>query len=190
MGRKRDRQEALAGLLQQRELHTQEEVSEALAELGYDAHQGTVSRDLREIGAVRGVVDGRDLARELVTSEDRDVYYLPPDACQRSRRQAAARLDAVLRQHATGVESYEPTHYVLVRCEPGRALRVSRAIVASEIDSVIAALPSPGDRVLVLLDDHTRTAEVGARLDAAVRGLPPSAASSTSALASDYLAVS
>lgn len=175
MGRKRERHEALVELLESRALCSQAEVCEALAERGISTTQGTVSRDLDELGAVRGrppLALADHIRSELATSEARSVYYLPPDARQRSREQAAARLDAVLREHAIAVEPVSQTPYLLVRTQPGRTLRVARALVASEIEQLVAALPVPGDRVLVLVMSEIFTDRVAARLAAALPGIP------------------
>jgi transcriptional regulator of arginine metabolism len=76
---KDDRQRAILDLVRQRPVHTQQELVNALAELGYSATQATVSRDIQELGLVR---DGDRYAagqpailRELVVSV-RQVKFL------------------------------------------------------------------------------------------------------------------
>jgi transcriptional regulator of arginine metabolism len=44
---------AILNLVSRRPIHTQQELTEALGELGLDTTQGTVSRDIQEMGLVR-----------------------------------------------------------------------------------------------------------------------------------------
>jgi transcriptional regulator of arginine metabolism len=50
---KEERQRAIREMVVQRPIHTQQELAEALAELGYPATQATVSRDIQELRLVR-----------------------------------------------------------------------------------------------------------------------------------------
>src|ERR687887_2771256 len=69
MPTKFDRQGAILRLVQERSLSTQEEVAEALREVGHDAVQTTVSRDIAQLGLVKV----RDASGRL-------VYALPGGA--------------------------------------------------------------------------------------------------------------
>jgi transcriptional regulator of arginine metabolism len=51
--KKRDRQEAILGLISSHAIGSQEELREILAERGWHVTQATLSRDLRELGVVR-----------------------------------------------------------------------------------------------------------------------------------------
>ena len=64
-----DRQGAILRLVQDRQLSTQEDLAEALREVGHDAVQGTISRDIAQLGLVKV----RDPAGRL-------VYALPGSA--------------------------------------------------------------------------------------------------------------
>ena len=57
MTTKFDRQGAILRLVQERSLSTQEEVAEALRDVGHEVVQGTVSRDIAQLGLVK-VRDG------------------------------------------------------------------------------------------------------------------------------------
>jgi transcriptional regulator of arginine metabolism len=76
---KDDRQRAILDLVRQRQVHTQQELVNALGELGYSATQATVSRDIQELGLVRDgdryAVGGPAVLRELVLSM-RQVQFL------------------------------------------------------------------------------------------------------------------
>jgi transcriptional regulator of arginine metabolism len=50
---KEDRRQAILELVQERVIHTQQELALALAERGHPATQATVSRDIQELGLVR-----------------------------------------------------------------------------------------------------------------------------------------
>ena len=61
-----ERQGAILRLVQERPLSTQEEVAEALRDIGYDVVQTTVSRDIAQLGLVK-----------VRASNGRLVYALP-----------------------------------------------------------------------------------------------------------------
>ena len=63
---KRQRQRALLELVRHEPLGSQEQIRARLSELGFDATQSTISRDLLELGLVR-VRDGGGHLRYLLT---------------------------------------------------------------------------------------------------------------------------
>jgi transcriptional regulator of arginine metabolism len=50
---KEHRHRAILDLVRERPVHTQQELAEALAQLGYQTTQATISRDIQELGLVR-----------------------------------------------------------------------------------------------------------------------------------------
>ncbi|MDX1620894.1 MAG: arginine repressor [Nitriliruptorales bacterium] len=127
------RQAALRALLNSRELRSQEEAREALADAGYETTQATVSRDLDELGAVK--VRGADgtLAYRLATA--------PPPASAREQ------LAPTLRQFVRGVD--HSGNLAVLRTPPACAQPVASAIDLAELEDVIATVAGD-DTVLVV----------------------------------------
>lgn len=99
------RQAAILTLVREREIHTQQDLAAALAEHGFAATQATVSRDIQELGLVRGpdgyrVSDTRSRIVDLVLSM-RQVEFLlviqtpPGTANMVARAMDEAELDGV-----------------------------------------------------------------------------------------------
>lgn len=107
----RDRQRAILDLVRSGEYSTQAELAEALHELGSEAVQTTISRDIKELGLVK------------VRAANGKLVYAPPGAADRDRDR---RLRAAVREWALG---FEPTGNLLVIQTPsGYANALARAI--------------------------------------------------------------
>ena len=155
MPAKVDRQQLLRQLLASRELRSQREVRDALADAGIDAHQSTVSRDLGELGArkVRGV-DGSL------------VYHLGVDPGPSTARE---RLDDTLRRFVTAVAS--SGNLAVLRTPPACAHPVASVIDLAELTGVLATV-SGDDTVLVVAKEGCSGRDIAADL-AARAGLEP-----------------
>lgn len=150
---KNDRQQALRRLLGERDLASQTEVREALAERGIDAHQTTVSRDLDELGAVR--VRG---------SDGQLVYRLAVDPGPGNAR---ARVDEVVRQFVVSARS--SGNITVLRTPPACAQPVASAVDLAELDGVLATVAGD-DTVLVVATDDLGGAALAARFLACLDG--------------------
>lgn len=144
---KTTRQQRLRQLLTDRDLHSQAEVVEALAEVGIAVHEATVSRDLGEVGAVK--VRG---------AQGNLVYRLAADPGPSSARH---RLDETLQRFVTAVTS--SVNLAVLRTPPACAHPVASAIDLAELDGVIATI-SGDDTVLVVAEEGRTGAEVAAEL--------------------------
>lgn len=131
------RQAALRRLLDERDLSSQSEVRAALVELGIEAHQATVSRDLDELGAVR--VRG---------AGGTHVYRLAVDPGPANARE---RVDEVVRQYVVSVRS--SGNLAVLRTPPACAHPVASAVDLSELDDVLATVAGD-DTVLVVASDQ------------------------------------
>ena len=145
---KADRQQLVRELLAERDLKSQREVAEALADAGVACNQATVSRDLDDLGAVkvRGV-DGR-LA-----------YRLRADLAA----DPGARVDATLRQYVTDVD--HSGNLAVLRTPPACAHPVASAIDLGGVDDVIATVAGD-DTVIVVAADGVTGATLAARFRA------------------------
>ena len=110
-----DRRDAIRELLLERPVASQEELLALLSARGVRSTQPVLSRDLRALGAVKK--DGRYvlLEPERVT---------PLEALQSLLRGAAP----------------AGPHLVVVRCEPGAASAVARALEAEELAGVVGTV--------------------------------------------------
>jgi transcriptional regulator of arginine metabolism len=144
---KTTRQQRLRQLLTDRDLHSQAEVVQALAAVGIEVHEATVSRDLGEVGAVKV----RGAAGSL-------VYRLVADPGPSSARH---RLDETLQRFVTAVTS--SVNLAVLRTPPACAHPVASAIDLAELDGVIATV-SGDDTVLVVAEEGHTGAQVAADL--------------------------
>jgi transcriptional regulator of arginine metabolism len=117
------RQRAITELIKGETLHSQDELSHRLAELGFTATQATVSRDLEQLGAVKVRRDGRI------------IYALREDA---TPIRSAGKLETVVRDW---VQSLRPAGNLLVmRTPPGSAHVVGFAIDQARLPEVVGTI--------------------------------------------------
>jgi transcriptional regulator of arginine metabolism len=139
MSDRRDRQSALRRLLQERELRTQAEVREALAQAGHAAHPATVGRDLEDIGARRTrTMDGRLVYR---TDEPTAIPSAPPDLLDEALRRYVLRIDAA-------------TNLLVLRTPPACASPVASALDASGGPAILGTLAGDDTVIAVIADGH------------------------------------
>jgi transcriptional regulator of arginine metabolism len=150
---KAERQRSLRRLLGERDLASQSEVRAALAELGIDAHQTTVSRDLDELGAVRVRGSGQGL-----------VYRLAVDPGPATAR---ARVDEVVRQFVVSVRS--SANLAVLRTPPACAHPVASSVDLAELDGVLATVAGD-DTVLVVASDGLGGRALAERFEACLTG--------------------
>lgn len=122
---KRTRHSAILDIVRQREIRSQAELVEALAEVGIQANQATVSRDLRELGLAR-------LA---------DQRYAAPT---RPEGQALGRLFELYVRQLDG-----NADLLMLKTEPGAAHIVAAAIDAQRDPEVVGTLA--GDDTLIVM---------------------------------------
>ena len=136
----RRRRGAIRDLLAEREVKSQGELLSLLKGAGFDTSQPVLSRDLRALGVAKRGGTYQILEEEKVTP--------------------LAALASLLR-------STQPAeHFVLVRCEPGAAGAVARALEAEGIRGVLGTVAGD-DTVLAAVT----TSAAGARLRQRVREL-------------------
>jgi len=133
-----DRRAAIQELLRERTVHSQSELLALLEERGLPCSQPALSRDLRALGVAK--VGG---SYQLVEEE---------------RVTPLTALKSLLR----GSEPVE--HLVLVRCEPGAASAVARALEAEELPGLSGTIAGD-DTVIVAVRSRTDGARVRRRVD-------------------------
>jgi len=132
---KRQRQRALLDLVRHEPLGSQEQIRAKLAQLGFDATQSTISRDLEELGLVR-VRDGDGHLRyaELAEAGPANGNGAPP-------------LQALLRGFALDVET--SGNLVLVKTPPGAANAVAQGLDTSGLGGLVGTVAGD-DTILVV----------------------------------------
>jgi transcriptional regulator of arginine metabolism len=109
--RKTDRQSAIRELVRERHIATQSELRDALADRGYDVDQGTVSRDIKDLGIVKAA------------SEDGAYHYALIDDVSPTVRSGRM---SILRQVVRSVAS--SGNLIVIQCGPGNASPAAEAI--------------------------------------------------------------
>jgi transcriptional regulator of arginine metabolism len=147
-----NRQRAIAEMLREGPVRSQDDIAARLASAGFAVTQATVSRDLEQIGAVkvkRGGALGYSLPDQLGGSD-----------------WAAGRLQRIF---AEWVHSVEPAGGILVlKTPPGSAHLVGLALDQAKL-SEIAGTIAGDDTLFVAVSDSASLAEVTERLRALIR---------------------
>jgi len=153
---KRQRQRALMELVRHEPLGSQEQIRKRLGELGFDATQSTISRDLEELGLVR-IRDGGGHLRyaELAEGNGSNGHHLPP-------------LEALLREFALAVEA--SGNIVLVKTPPGAANAVAQGLDQSTVDGLLGTVAGD-DTILIVATSGPAGRSLAAKLRE-IAGLP------------------
>ena len=140
---KRSRQERIAEILRRGPVRGQEELAARLRGARVRVSQATLSRDLREMGVLRGPLG----------------YSLPAEAAVRSPAAGAARgASRVLRELRETVRSVSPAAaLVVIRTDPGHAHHLGAALDQSDWDEIVGTVA--GDDTLFIATAETRSAE-------------------------------
>lgn len=117
------RQKAVADLIREHALASQEEVATRLAGLGFDVTQATVSRDLEQLGALKVRRDGR-------------VSYALPD--QLPANGTAPRLASVIRDWVRSIDV--AATIVVLKTPPGTAHLVGVALDEAPLPEIVGTI--------------------------------------------------
>ncbi|MCC7014066.1 MAG: hypothetical protein IT454_16030 [Planctomycetes bacterium] len=132
-----ERRDAIREILREHDIASQDELIEKLERRGYRTSQPVLSRDLRALNVAKQAGMYRVHEEERVT---------PLEA-----------LRALLR-------SAKPvSHFVMLRCEPGAASAVARALEAEALDGLVGTIAGD-DTVLVASSSHAASQRVRRRV--------------------------
>jgi transcriptional regulator of arginine metabolism len=134
---KRLRHQAIRDLLGRQPIRTQHELASALRERGFRATQATISRDVAELGLIKG---GRDGA---------GAYALPPRS-QEAEQTADERLRSLLRDLPLDVR--EAGLLLVLRTIPGSAHAIAAALDRAHWPDVAGSIAGD-DTVFVAFSD-------------------------------------
>lgn len=149
-----DRTRRLAAILrivQHQVIRSQAQLRDALAHEGLQVGQGTLSRDLRQLGIIKA--PGPD---------GQAAYTVPPDVADPIP--AFHRLMPALFLEAEGVD-----HFLVIRTLTGGAQPLAVAIDRQEWDEVLGTIAGD-DTILVILRQPEHLADVCRRLEDAAKG--------------------
>jgi transcriptional regulator of arginine metabolism len=153
---KRQRQRALIEIVRQEPLGSQEQIRKRLAELGFEATQSTISRDLLELRLVR-IHDGEGRLRyaELADGNGSNGNHVPS-------------LEVLLREFALGVET--SGNIVLVKTPPGAANAVAQGLDQSSLDGLLGTVA--GDDTILMVATSESDGEMLAGTLRRMAGIP------------------
>jgi len=141
------RQSVILDAVRQQPVRSQEQLRRHLHASGFDVTQATLSRDVRELGLVKGGEDGA---------------YQAPARVQPSGQSAASMLHRTLVDYLTRVDRVQ--QLVLVRTGPGRAPVLGVAIDDAKLPEVVGTLAGD-DTILIITPDARRARTLVKRLE-------------------------
>jgi len=141
------RQSAILDVIRQEPVRSQEQLRRRIRASGFDVTQATLSRDIRELGLVKG---GADRA------------YLAPSPGAPRGPVAAAMLHRALADYLARVDRVE--QLVLVRTGPGQAQLLGVAIDGARLPEVVGTLAGD-DTILIVAPDARRARTLVKRLE-------------------------
>lgn len=151
---KERRQRAVADLIRENALGSQEEVATRLSALGFDVTQATVSRDLEQLGALKVRRDGR-------------ITYALPEQLG-TNGPTPSRLASVLRDWVRSVDT--AATMVVLRTPPGSAHLVGVALDEAPWPEIVGTIC--GDDTIFAACRSARDAEaLAAKLKQAASGI-------------------
>lgn len=139
-------------LIREKAIHSQTELADLLAGDGIQVTQATLSRDLKELGAVtaRG-------------GDGRGVYLIPEDGHRplREAEAAPARLVRLLRELLNGVDS--SGNIAVLRTPPGAAHYLASALDRAGLPEIVGTIAGD-DTILVVAREAVGGAALGDKL--------------------------
>jgi len=144
---KAQRQSAILDVIRQQSVRSQEQLRRLIRASGFDVTQATLSRDIRELGLVKGGADGA---------------YLTSSPGQPSGHTAASMLHRALTDYLARVDRVQ--QLVLVRTGPGQAQLLGVAIDGARMPEVVGTLAGD-DTILIIAPDVRRARTLVKRLE-------------------------
>ena len=131
MNEKVNRKNVIAGIINSQKIHTQEELMKALEEKGISVTQATLSRDIKEIGAVK------------VSDPKNGQYY-------------RIQLPSVPKSHFSAESVEVSGQMCVIRSKPGFASAIASVVDNSGLEGVMGSIAGD-DTILVILREGADT---------------------------------
>ena len=136
---KNERHQAIASLIEQYQIGTQEELAEKLGKAGFNVTQATVSRDIRQMNLRKVSVNGGK-------------------ACYAMQKETTPLTGAYKRAFHESLISVDLAMNLLVlKTHPGMAMAVAAAVDALQFDEVVGTIAGD-DTVMVVMRDNNAAA--------------------------------
>jgi transcriptional regulator of arginine metabolism len=132
------RQAIIRDIVQREPIRSQEQLRRRISAEGFDVTQATLSRDIREIGLVKGGADG--------------AYQAPSQIAPHAIR-ATSLLQRAVGEYLTRVNRVQ--QLVLLRTGPGQAQPLAAALDGARLPEVVGTLAGD-DTILVIAPDTRR----------------------------------
>src|SRR5215203_4908062 len=117
------RQSVILDVIQRAPVRNQEQLRKTMRQAGFDVTQATLSRDIRELGLVKGGADGA---------------YQAPTAVAPNGHAAQSRLHRALSEYMRRVDRVQ--QLVLLRTGPGQAQTLCAAIDGARLPEAVGTL--------------------------------------------------
>jgi transcriptional regulator of arginine metabolism len=144
------RQSVILETIQRQRVRSQEQLRRLLRASGFDVTQATLSRDIRELGLVKGGADGA---------------YQPPIAAS-ANGQPAALLNRAVGDYLTRVDRVQ--QLVILRTGPGQAPLLGVALDSARLPELVGTIAGD-DTILAIARDPRRARALVERLERLTR---------------------
>lgn len=142
------RQSIILEAIQREPVRSQEQLRQRVRAAGFDVTQATLSRDIRELGLVKGGADG--------------AYQTPGPAAPNGHT-ARSLLHRALGEYLTRVDRVQ--QMVILRTGPGQAPLLGVAIDRARLPEVVGTIAGD-DTILVIAHDAARARQLVKQLEA------------------------
>jgi len=133
------RQSVIVDIIHRSPVRSQEQLRRSMRAAGFDVTQATLSRDIRDLGLVKGGADG--------------AYQAPPVQPRPPQKNGQSMLDRAAAEYLTRVDQVQ--QMVLLRTGPGQAQLLGVAIDGAHLPEVVGTLAGD-DTILVIARDARR----------------------------------
>jgi transcriptional regulator of arginine metabolism len=141
------RQSVVLDVVQQQPVRNQEQLRRLMHKAGFDVTQATLSRDIRELGLVKG---GHAAA------------YQAPVAADSNGQSARSLLNRAVAEHLARIDRVQ--QFVVLRTGPGQAQLLGVALDGARLAEVVGTIAGD-DTILVITPDVRRARALVTRLE-------------------------
>ena len=141
------RQSAIVDIIHRSPVRSQEQLRRSMRAAGFDVTQATLSRDIRDLGLVKGGADG--------------AYQAPPQT-QPTPKNGQSLLHRAAADYLSRVEQVQ--QLVVLRTGPGQAQLLGVAIDSAQLPEVVGTIAGD-DTILVIARDARRARALVKRLE-------------------------
>ena len=142
------RQSVILDVIRKEPVRSQEQLRRRMRAAGFDVTQATLSRDIRELGLVKGGQDG--------------AYQPPPAATPGNGHASKSLLQRALGDYLTRIDQVQ--QLVVMRTGPGQAQILGVALDSARLPEVVGTLAGD-DTILVITADTRRAKSFVRRLE-------------------------